>query len=175
MPKATAIWLIDNTSLTFEQIADFCGLHILEVKGIADGEVANKMQGLNPITSKQLTKEEIERCQKDSKARLKLAEFSVPTVAKSNKRKYTPIAKRRDKPAAILWIVKHYPELADTQIAKLVGSTKNTVSAIRDRTHWDISNIRPRDPVLIGICTQTALNDLVQKAKIAAEKQKQKE
>lgn len=171
MPKATAVWLVDNTTLTFEQIAEFCGLHPLEVQGIADGEVAIGIQGLDPLTNHQLTKEELERCQADSTARLKMAEQDLPQPVKRTKGpRYTPVAKRQDKPDGIAWLVRHHPELKDSQIAKLIGTTKNTIQSVRDRSHWNSPNIRPRDPVLLGLCNQADLNQAVEKGRKAAEK-----
>jgi len=160
MPKATAVWLVENTSLTFEQIADFCGLHSLEVKGIADGEVGAGIRGLDPVAGGQLSREELQRCQQDPKARLKLARPAAADL-KPPKRKeprYTPLSKRQDRPDAIAWLLRHHPELSDQQICKLLGTTKNTVNAVRDRTHWKSSEIRPRDPVLLGLCSQVDLD-----------------
>ncbi|MFQ5775437.1 MAG: DUF1013 domain-containing protein [Kiloniellaceae bacterium] len=171
MPKATAVWLVENTSLTFEQIADFCDLHRLEVQGIADGEVAIGIQGLDPVTNNQLTREEIERCQKDPTARLRLAERELPQPLKRTKGpRYTPVAKRQDKPDGVAWLLRHHPELKDSQIAKLIGTTKTTIHAVRERTHWNTPNIRPRDPVLLGLCSQADLNAAVEKARRAAER-----
>ena len=154
MPKATAVWLVENTSLTFDQIGEFCGLHALEVQAIADGEVAVQMQGLDPVANGQLTLEEIERCQKDPTARLKLAKEAMPVpLVKHRGPRYTPIAKRQDKPDAISWLLKNHPELSDGQISKLVGTTKPTIAAVRDRTHWNSPNIKPRHPVALGLCT----------------------
>ncbi len=172
MPKATAVWLIDNTGLTFDQIADFCGLHPLEVKGIADGEVGAGIRGLDPIGQGMVTRAEIERCQKDPKLRLKIAR-SVAADIKPPKRReprYTPLSKRQDRPDAIAWLLRHHPELADQQICKLLGTTKNTVEAVRERTHWKSQEIRPRDPVLLGLCQQIELDDAVARAKADAEK-----
>ena len=174
MPKATAVWLVENTALTFEQIADFCGLHPLEVQAIADGEVAPGMTGLDPIANGQLTQEEIDHAAADPKYRLKLAESKVPMPPlRSKGPRYTPIAKRSDRPDAIAWLLKHHPELTDAQIAKLVGTTKTTINAVRDRTHWNTANIRPRNPVEIGMCSQKELNLALEraqrKAKAAAE------
>ena len=171
MPKATAVWLVDNTSLTFEQIAEFCGLHPLEVQGIADGEVAAGIQGMDPIANSQLTKEEIQRCEGDPAARLKMVKRDLPEPAKRTKGpRYTPVAKRQDKPDGTAWLLRHHPELKDSQIAKLIGTTKTTIAAIRDRSHWNSPNIRPRDPVLLGLCSQVDLNAAVDKARKAAEK-----
>lgn len=170
MPKATAVWLFDNTDLTFKQIADFCGMHELEVKGIADGEVARGIMGINPITNGQLLKEELERCCKDANASLKLktSEAYEAAVAKNKKKetKYTPIARRQDKPDAILYMLKNFPEISDAQLVKLIGTTKSTVAAIRDRSHWNMQNMRARDPVLLGLCTQTEFDRLLEKAKL---------
>ena len=148
MPKATAVWLVDNTSLTFDQIADYCGLHRLEVQGIADGEVAIGIQGIDPIANSQLTRDEIERCEKDPKARLKMLKLDLPEPAKRTKGpRYTPVAKRQDKPDAIAWLLRHHPELKESQIAKLIGTTKTTIQAVNERTHWNSPNIRPRSPL----------------------------
>jgi uncharacterized protein len=169
MPKATAVWLINNTALGFDQIAEFCGLHPLEVQGIADGEVAVGMVGLDPVANGQLTQEEIDRCVKDPSARLQMAKRDIPMPATRTKGpRYTPVSKRQDKPDAIAWLLRHHPELADSQIARLIGTTKPTIQAIRDRTHWNATNIRPKDPVLLGLCTQTDLNSAVEKARRAA-------
>jgi len=165
MPKATAVWLVENTSLTFDQIGEFCGLHPLEVQAIADGEVAVQMQGLDPIAAGQLTLEEIERCQKDPSARLKISAEAVPVpVVKHRGPRYTPIAKRQDKPDAIAWLLKSHPELSDGQISKLVGTTKPTIAAVRDRTHWNSTNIKPRHPVALGLCTMQELDAAVSRA-----------
>ena len=167
MPKATAVWLVDNTSLTFDQIAAYCGLHQLEVQGIADGEVASKMQGMDPVANGELTQAEIERCQKDSKARLRPAKRDLPEPTERTKGpKYTPISKRQDKPDAIAWVVRNHPEIKDVQICKLIGTTKNTIQAIRERTHWNIQNIKPVDPVLLGLCKQSELNEVIEKVKV---------
>jgi len=165
MPKATAVWLIDNTTLDFKQIAAFTGLHELEVNGIADGEVAIGVKGFDPVANKQLTAEEIIRCEGDAKAKLTL--MFNPASEGELKRKgprYTPLSKRQDRPAAIAWLVKFHPELTDGQISKLVGTTKPTIMAIRERTHWNISNIQPIDPVALGMCRQTELDAVVAKA-----------
>ena len=165
MAKATAVWLVDNTTLSFKQIADFCGLHELEVNGIADGEVAQGVKGFDPITNNQLEEAEIARCQDNPKARLKLKHN--PAADGETKRKgprYTPLSKRQDRPAAIAWLVKFHPELTDGQISKLVGTTKPTIQAIRERTHWNIANIQPVDPVALGLCKQLELDSAVGKA-----------
>ncbi|MEZ5826706.1 MAG: cell cycle transcriptional regulator TrcR [Geminicoccaceae bacterium] len=167
MPKATAVWLVDNTGLTFDQIADFCGLHPLEVKGIADGEVATGIRGLDPVSQGVLSREELERCQKDPKTRLK-ANRSIALDVKQPKRKeprYTPLSKRQDRPDAIAWLLRHHPELNDQQVCRLLGTTKNTVQSVRDRTHWKSQEIRPRDPVLLGLCQQIELDEAVAKAR----------
>jgi uncharacterized protein len=171
MAKATAVWLVDNTTLSFKQIADFCGLHELEVNGIADGEVAVGIKGFDPIANTQLDREEIEIAEKDPGHKLKL-KFN-PAAEGELKRKgprYTPLSKRQDRPSAIAWLVKFHPELADSQISKLVGTTKPTIQAIRERTHWNINNILPVDPVALGMCKQIELDAAVQKA--AAKKAK---
>lgn len=171
MPKATAVWLIDNTTLTFKQIADFCGIHDLEVKGIADGEVAIGVMADNPITSGQLDKEEIERCSNDPNAKLQLkvgVAYDVVSKQKKKGAKYTPIARRQDKPDAIFWLIKNFPEIKDSTIKKLIGTTQSTVDAVRNRTHWNMANIRQRDPVLLGICSQTDLDKVVEVAKLEA-------
>ena len=163
MPKATAVWLVENTSLTFEQIAEFCGLHPLEVKGIADGEVGAGIRGLDPVASGQLERSEIERAQKDPKARLKLAKPAAAGIKPAKRRgpRYTPLSKRQDRPDAIAWLLRNFPELSDQQICKLLGTTKTTVNAVRDRTHWKSAEIRPRDPVLLGLCSQIDLDAAV--------------
>jgi hypothetical protein len=164
MPKATAVWLVENTSLTFDQIAAFCGLHPLEVQAIADGEVATGMQGLDPIANGQLTQAEIDRCQKDPEARLVMQVSDLPAAgAKQSGGRYTPIAKRQDKPDAIAWLVKNYPELSDAQISKLLGTTKPTIAAVRDRTHWNTPNIKPRNPVTLGLCSPAELDAAIAK------------
>ncbi len=171
MPKATAVWLVDNTSLTFEQIAEFCGLHPLEVQGIADGEVAGGIQGMDPVAIHTLDKGEIERCEKDRSLRLRMAKRDLPEPAKRTKGpRYTPVAKRQDKPDGIAWLLRNHPELKESQISKLIGTTKTTIQAVRERTHWNSSNIRPRDPVLLGLCSQTELNAAVLRARKAAER-----
>src|SRR5262245_61491368 len=171
MPKATAVWLVNNTTLTFEQIAEFCGLHSLEVQGIADGEVAIGIVGLDPTLNGQLTKEEIQRCEADPSARLKMQKPSIPLPAPRTKGpRYTPVAKRQDKPDAVAWLIRHHPELTDSQISKLIGTTKQTIAAVRHRSHWNFANLRPRDPVLLGLCTQGDLNAAVLRARKALEK-----
>ena len=164
MRKATAVWLVENTSLTFMQIANFCGLHELEVSGIADGEVASGIRGMDPITSNQLTSEEIKRCELDPNSKLELI-INPATIGETKRRgpRYTPLSKRQDKPAAIAWLVKFYPEIADSQIIKLVGTTKPTIKAVRERSHWNITNIVPTDPVLLGLCKQVELDSTLGK------------
>lgn len=164
MPMATAVWLVDNTSLTFVQIGDFCGLHELEVQGIADGTVGQHIVGLDPIAQNQLTAEELERCQKDSNAELRLKTDAIETKRRTKGPRYTPVSKRQDKPDAIAWLLRHHPELSDAQIGRLVGTTKPTIQAIRDRTHWNASNIKPVDPVALGLCKQIELDEAVAKA-----------
>ncbi|TXH37070.1 MAG: DUF1013 domain-containing protein [Rhodospirillaceae bacterium] len=171
MPKATAVWLVENTALTFEQIGAFCNLHPLEVQGIADGEVAVGIVGLDPTSNGQLTKEEIARCEGDPAGRLNLAKASIPLpVTRTKGPRYTPISKRQDKPDAVAWLVRHHPELSDAQISRLIGTTKQTIAAVRDRSHWNSANLRPRDPVLLGLCSQTDLNAAIIKARKAAGK-----
>lgn len=159
MQKATAVWLVENTSLTFGQIATFCGLHELEISGIADGEVAQGIRGMDPVSTNQLTREEIENCERNADRNL---ELMINPAAKGEKKrrgpKYTPLSKRQDKPSAILWLVKFHPDLTDGQISKLVGTTKNTIQSIRQRSHWNINNIQPIDPVALGLCKQVELD-----------------
>ncbi|KUL95658.1 cytoplasmic protein [Bosea sp. WAO] len=166
MPKATAVWLVENTSLTFEQIAEFCKLHPLEVRGIADGEVAAGIKGLDPITSGQLTREELERAAKNPNHRLKLAErkVKVPEVKRAKGPRYTPVSKRQDRPNAILWLLRNHPELKDAQIIRLVGTTKSTIAQIRDRTHWNAQTLSPVDPVSLGLASQIDLDFEVARA-----------
>ena len=166
MPKATAVWLVENTGLTFRQIADFCHLHELEVKGIADGDVATGIKGLDPVTGGQLTREEIEKGEKDAEHRLKMLESKVNIqVQKSTSGpRYTPVSRRGDRPDAIAWLLRYHPELPDSAIMKLVGTTKSTIASVRERTHWNAANIKPVDPVSLGICSQLDLDFAVQKA-----------
>ena len=180
MPKATAIWLVENTSLSFRQIANFCGMHELEIKGIADGEVGAGIKGLNPVTNNQLTKEEIERCSNNSDLDLKIItnEISVKTERSKKKKKYTPLSKRQDRPDAVYWLIRNHPELKDSQVARLVGSTKSTIDAIRNRSHWNMANIRPQDPIGLGLCRQIELDEAIAKAERSikrAQKKKEKE
>lgn len=165
MPIATAVWLIDNTSLTFDQIADFCSLHPLQVKGIADGDVGAGVRGINPITTHQLSREEIEKGEADSEYRLKLARPKTIVAEKPRKGpRYTPVSKRQNRPDAIAWMVRNHPEVSDAQIAKLLGTTKTTIQSVRDRSHWNSANLQPRDPVGLGLCTQIDLDAIVRKA-----------
>ena len=165
MPKATAVWLIENTSLTFEQIAAFCGLHILEIKGIADGDVAQGIKGLDPVASGQLSRDEIERAQGNPAHLLNMTPHTEVGEAKRRRGpRYTPVSKRQERPDAIAWLVRNHPELSDAQVMKLVGTTKPTIKTIRDRTHWNMANIKPVDPVTLGLCSQTDLDNAVQKA-----------
>jgi hypothetical protein len=172
MAKATAVWLVDNTTLSFKQIGDFCGLHELEVQGIADGDVATGVKGFDPVANNQLTQDEITTAEKDPAHKLKL-KFNPAAVGEEKRRgpRYTPLSKRQDRPASILWLVKFHPELSDGQISKLVGTTKPTIQAIRERTHWNIQNIQPIDPVALGLCKQSELDAAVQKTakKLASE------
>lgn len=173
MPKATAVWLVDNTALTFDQIAELCGLHTLEVKGIADGDVAQGIKGMDPVTSGQLTREEIERGEADSSYKLHMAEQKVvlPQTTRKKRPRYTPVSRRQDRPNAVLWLLRQHPELKDSQIIRLVGTTKPTIAQIRDRTHWNSPNLVPQDPVTLGLCKQLDLDAEVQKAakRVAAE------
>jgi uncharacterized protein len=165
MAKATAVWLVDNTTLTFKQIGDFTGMHELEVQGIADGDVATGVKGFDPIANNQLTVEEISGSEANPVRALKL-KFNAAAKGEEKRRgpRYTPLSKRQDRPASILWLVKFHPELSDSQIGKLVGTTKPTIQAIRERTHWNINNIQPIDPVALGLCKQSELDAIVQKA-----------
>lgn len=165
MPKATAVWLIENTVLTFEQIADFCGLHALEVQSIADDEIAIGMVGYDPIANSQLTLEEIERCSANADARLKMAEYNMPRPTPRTKGpRYTPVTRRQDKPDAIAWLLRNFPDLADSQISKLIGTTKPTICSIRERSHWNMSNIKAQDPVRLGLCNRIELDTVLEKA-----------
>jgi hypothetical protein len=174
MPKATAVWLVENTSLSFEQIAEFCGLHVLEVKGIADGDVAHGIKGMDPISNGQLTREEIAHGEQDHDHTLRLAEAKVdiPEVKTKKGPRYTPVSRRHDRPNAVVWLVRNHPELKDSQIMRLVGTTKPTIAAIRDRTHWNSQNLTPQDPVTLGLCSQTDLDTEVKKAARRLEREK---
>ncbi len=164
MPKATAVWLVDNTTLTFRQIAEFCGMHELEVAGTADGEVAVGIKGLDPVQNNQLTAEEIKRCEADPVARLKLRQRTLAPPPKKKAPRYVPVSKRQERPQAIAWLVRYHPELENAEIAKLVGSTKPTIESIRNRTHWNSANIQPVDPVALGLCSQIDLDAAVNRA-----------
>ncbi|MFD2182265.1 DUF1013 domain-containing protein [Rhodoplanes azumiensis] len=166
MPKATAVWLVENTALSFDQIADFCKLHPLEVKAIADGDAAQGIKGLDPIVTGQLSREEIARAEKDTSVRLRLAESKVRVPEAKRKRgpRYTPVSRRQDRPNAILWLVRNHPELKDSQVMRLVGTTKATIKAIRDRTHWNSASLTPLDPVTLGLCSQIDLDMEVARA-----------
>jgi hypothetical protein len=164
MPKATAVWLIDKTALTFTQIADFCGMHPLEIQAIADGEVAQGIVGYDPVANSQLTMEEIHRCEKDGKARLKLMPNTMAAPKRLKGARYTPVAKRNDRPDGIAFLLRNYPQLSEAQVVKLLGTTKETIQKVRDRQHWNSANIKPRDPVILGLCSQTDLNAMVQTA-----------
>jgi hypothetical protein len=166
MPKATAVWLVSNTSLTFEQIAAFCGLHVLEVKGIADGDVAQGIKGLDPVTSGQLTREAIEEAEREPSRELHLAEpkVIVPETPSRKGPRYTPVSRRQDRPNAVLWLLRNHPELKDSQIMRLVGTTKPTITQIRERSHWNAPNLTPQDPVTLGLCSQIDLDAEVKKA-----------
>ncbi|WP_442581303.1 DUF1013 domain-containing protein [Mesorhizobium sp. ASY16-5R] len=165
MPKATAVWLVDNTALSFDQIAQFCSLHPLEVKAIADGESAQGIKGMDPIMTGQLSRDEIAKAEKDQNYRLRLSDPKV-RVPESKRRspRYTPLSKRQDRPNAILWLVRNHPELKDAQISRLVGTTKSTIEQIRDRKHWNAANLQPMDPVTLGLCSQIDLDIEVQRA-----------
>lgn len=162
MPKATAVWMVENTALSFEQIADFCGLHPLEVQAIADGEVATGIVGLDPVANGQITRSELERCEADADLRLKLiiTDFPQPR-SKAKGARYTPVSKRQDRPDAIAWLLKHHPELTDAQLCKLIGTTKPTIQSVRDKTHWNAANIKPRNPVTLGLCVEADLEKAV--------------
>lgn len=162
MPKATAVWLVENTTLTFEQVANFCGLHILEVQAIADGEAAVGMIGFNPITSGQLTAEEIKRCENDPTLSLVLTPpLTTSSVLGKKTSRYTPVSKRQDRPDGIAWLLKFYPSLSEAKICKLLGTTKNMISSVRNKTHWNSTNIKPRNPVQLGLCTQAELDKAI--------------
>jgi uncharacterized protein len=169
MPKATAVWLVENTALTFDQIGDFCGMHPLEVQAIADGEVAAGMQGRDPIAAGEVTMSEIERCSADPEARLRPAERRIPLPeARPKGARYMPVAKRQDRPDAIAWLLKNYPELTDAQLCKLIGTTKPTIDKVRDRTHWRSADIKPRNPVGLGLCSEADLQKEVDLARARA-------
>ena len=175
MPKATAVWLVENTKISFKQIATFCALHELEVKGIADGDVAKGIKAYNPILAGQLTREEIEKCSKDINRALVLNKKILDIKSENKTKKYVPLSKRQDRPEAVLWLTKNFPQLSDGQIVKLVGSTKNTVSAIRNKNYWNSSNLSPKDPVVSNLCSQAEIKNAVDKAerKIARKKKEE--
>ncbi|BBF80477.1 DUF1013 domain-containing protein [Asticcacaulis excentricus] len=176
MPKATAVWLVDNTSLSFEQIADFCGLHLLEVKGIADGEVARDIRGADPIANGQLTREELDKAEKTPAYRMQAQKSRHAELLKPQKKapRYTPVSRRQDRPDAIYWFVKNHPEVTDAQISKLLGTTKTTIEQVRNRTHWNAANLKPVDPVTLGLVSQIELDAAVRKAAEVKRKQAEK-
>jgi hypothetical protein len=175
MPKATAVWLVDNTALSFEQIAQFCGMHVLEVKGIADGDVAQGIRGKNPVTSGELTREEILKAEADPDYRLRLAtsKVKIPEIKQKKRPRYTPVSRRQDRPNAVLWLLRNHSELRDSQIMRLVGTTKPTIQQIRDRSHWNSANLVPQDPVTLGLCSQVDLDAEVARgaARVAKERE----
>ena len=178
MPKATAVWLVENTKISFKQIADFCDLHELEIKGIADGDVAKGIKAYNPILAGQLTREEIEECSKNINKPLVLNKKILDIKSEKKVNKYVPLSTRQDRPEAVLWLTKNYPQLSDGQIVKLVGSTKNTVSSIRNKSYWNSSNLNPKDPVVFNFCSETDIKKAVDKADrkiLRKKKQEEKE
>ncbi len=164
MPKATAVWLIDKTGLSFDQIAEFCGMHPLEIQAIADGEVAQGIVGYDPVANGQLTDAEIKRCEADASMHLNLATSTLQLPKRPKPARYTPVAKRNDRPDGIAYLLRNFPQLTDAHIGKLMGTTKETITKVRDRSHWNSSNIKPRDPVILGLCSQTDLNAMVMAA-----------
>jgi len=172
MPKATAVWLVDNTSLSFEQIADFCGLHPLEVKGIADEDVAKGIKGMDPVAAGQLSREQIEAAEKDPSYRLKMAppKHKMPVIKLKKAPRYTPVSKRQDKPDAVYWLLRNHPEFTDADIIKLIGTTKATIQKIRERSHWNATNIKAVDPVTLGLCSQLELDLAVSRAAVKRER-----
>lgn len=171
MPKATAIWLVENTALTFDQISEFCQLHILEIQAIADGESGGSMIGLNPITSSQLSEEEIKRCEADPDSRIIMNPIvTADSILGKKTRKYTPVSKRQDRPDAIAWLIKFHPELSDAVVARLLGTTKNMINSVRSKAHWNSQNIKPRSPVHLGLCRQVELDAAINKALAEAQK-----
>ena len=164
MPKATAVWLVENTKISFKQIADFCNLHELEVKGIADGDVAKGIKAYNPILAGQLTREEIEACSKDGERILKINKKTLDIKKERKKPRYVPLSKRQDRPEAVLWLLKNHPQLSDGQIGKLIGSTKNTVTLIRNKNYWNFSNLSAKDPVVSNLCSQIDIKNAADKA-----------
>ena len=175
MPKATAVWLVENTKISFKQIADFCNLHELEVKGIADGDVAKGIKAYNPILAGQLTREEIEACSKDNNRTLAINKKNLDIKYEKKGPRYVPLSKRQDRPEAVLWLIKHFPQLSDGQIGKLVGSTKNTVSLIRNKNYWNSSNLSAKDPVVSNLCSQIDIQNAVDKADRKAERKKKEQ
>jgi hypothetical protein len=162
MPKATAVWLVENTTLTFEQIAEFCGMHPLEIQGIADGEVATSILGQNPVESGQISAAMLADCEADPKKKLTLDQSARKHLKKKSKGgRYTPVARRQDKPEAIAWLLKHHSYIPDSKIVKLIGTTKKTIESVRDKTHWNTPNMTPKDPVLLGLCSQHELDALI--------------
>jgi hypothetical protein len=176
MPKATAVWLVENTKISFKQIADFCNLHELEVKGIADGDVEKGIKAYNPILAGQLTREEIIASSEDSNRPLVLSKknLDISTSTRKKKPRYFPLSKRQERPNAALWLIKNYPKLSDRQIGKLVGSTKNTVSLIKNNNYWNSSNLIPKDPVVSSLCSQIDIKNAVEKASRKVSRQKKK-
>lgn len=166
MSKATAVWLVENTTLTFDQIAEFCSLHPLEVQGIADGDVAAGMRGLDPVQAGQLSREELEKAEQDPNYRMKVqvSKVRLPDLKRAKGPRYTPVSKRQDRPNAIQWLIKNHPELKDAQIIRLVGTTKSTIQSVRERSHWNSTNLQPLDPVTLGLCTQIDLDFEVNRA-----------
>lgn len=166
MPKATAVWLIDNTALTFDQISAFCGLHHLEVKGIADGDVAENMRGVDPIAGGELERAEIKKAEADPEYRMRVAPSKIAHIPQPKRKgsRYTPVTRRADKPDAIAWFIRNHPEVTDAQIGKIIGTTKNTINNVRERTHWNAANIKPVDPVTLGLCNQIELDEVISKA-----------
>ena len=173
MPKATAVWLIEKTALTFTQIAEFCGMHPLEVQAIADGEVAQGIVGYDPVSNGQLSPQELKRCEADPSAHLQMLPSSLPQPKRSRGGRYTPVAKRNDRPDAIAFLLRTYPQLTEMQVAKLLGTTKETIQKVRERSHWNSANIKPRDPVILGLCSQTDLNAAVAAANERLEREGQ--
>jgi hypothetical protein len=173
MPKATAVWLIEKTALTFTQIAEFCGMHPLEVQAIADGEVAQGIVGYDPVANGQLSPQELKRCEADPNARLQMLPSTLPQPKRSRGGRYTPVAKRNDRPDAIAFLLRTYPQLTEMQVAKLLGTTKETIQKVRERSHWNSANIKPRDPVILGLCSQTDLNAAVAAANERLEREGQ--
>jgi hypothetical protein len=164
MPKATAVWLIERTALTFTQIADLCGMHPLEIQAIADGEVAQGIVGYDPVANHQVSASEIKRCEGDPNARLKMLPSANPVAKRSKGARYTPVARRNDRPDAIAFLLRNYPQLTEAAVIKLLGTTKETIQKVRERSHWNSANIKPRDPVILGLCSQSDLNAAVSAA-----------